>query len=117
MAKTKTENERGTGVMPEKVCDDKKCPYHGKVLVKKESYTGKVIRKDASRSATVEWERQYFIPKFERYELRRSRLRVHNSPCIDAAIGDTVKVMKTRPISKTKKFVVVEVLKDESSKG
>jgi len=112
MAKSnKTENEtRGTGVMPEKTCEDRKCPYHGNVLVKKETYTGKVIRKDASRSATVEWERQYFVPKFERFELRRSRLRVHNAPCIDAAVGDTVRVMKTRPISKTKNFAIVEVL-------
>src|SRR3989344_3570699 len=107
----KTENgARGTGVVPEKTCEDRKCPFHGEISVKQETYTGKVIRKDASRSATIEWERRQFIPKYERYELRRSRLRVHNAPCVDAAVGDIVRVMKTRPISKTKNFAIVEVV-------
>lgn len=94
-----------------KECGDKKCPIHGNMPIKKESYTGRVIKKDASRSATVEWQRRHFVPKYERYEKRRSRLRVHNPPCIDAKIGNVVKVSRTRPISKTKHFVVVEVLK------
>ncbi len=89
-------------------CTDKKCPFHGALRIKSENYTGKVIRKDASRSATIEWSRQHYVPKYERYEQRRSRLRVHNPDCIGAQIGDTVKVMKTRPLSKTKHFVIVE---------
>ena len=94
----------------QKSCGDKKCPIHGKVLVKPENYTGKVIKKDSSRSATIEWSRRLYIPKFERYEVRRSRIHVHNPACIDAKIGDTVKAMKTRPLSKTKNFAIVEVV-------
>ncbi len=96
---------------PQKECSDKKCPFHGLIGVKSENYTGKVIRKDVNHSATVEWERQYYVPKYERYERRRSRLRVHNPACLSAQVGDTVKVMKTRPLSKTKNFVIVEVVK------
>lgn len=91
-----------------KSCTDKKCPFHGAIGVKREAYTGRIIRKDSSRSATIEWNRQHYIPKYERYEQRRSRLRVHNPQCIDAAVGDFVQVMKTRPLSKTKNFVIVK---------
>lgn len=91
-------------------CGDKKCPFHGAVIVKSESYTGKIIKKDANKSATIEWQRQLYVPKFERYEIRRSRLHVHNPACINAAIGDIVKATKTRPLSKTKNFAITEIV-------
>ena len=96
---------------PKKECADGKCPFHGNMNVKKESYVGKVIKKDANRTATIEMERRHYIPKYERYEKRRSRLRVHNPTCIDATIGDSVRAMRTRPLSKTKNFVIIEVIK------
>ena len=109
---TQTKNV-GLGITtPKEACTDKKCPFHsGKYGIKKEEYVGKLIKKDVNKSATIEWGRKHYIHKYERYEKRRTRLRVHNPPCVNAAIGDTVRVMKTRPISKTKNFVIVEVLK------
>lgn len=92
-------------------CTDKKCPFHGKVLVKNEQHRGTVIKKDSNRTATIEWERQHYIPKYERYERRWSRLHVHNSPCMNAQVGDKVRVARTRPLSKTKYFAIIEVVK------
>ena len=111
MKKMKKQTEKSVGMniaVPKKACTDKKCPFHGTIGLKSESYTGKIIRKDSNRSATIEWNRQNYIPKYERYEKRRSRLRVHNPDCIGAEIGDVVHVRKTRPLSKTKNFVIVE---------
>ncbi|MBS3138084.1 30S ribosomal protein S17 [Candidatus Woesearchaeota archaeon] len=99
--------------MKNEQCDDKKCPVHGHVTLKRESFTGIVIKKDANRSATIEWERQHYVKKYERYELRRSRIHVHNPACINAKIGDMVKVMKTRPLSKTKTFAIVTIVGDK----
>ena len=59
-------------------------------------------------TATVEWERVQHIPKYERYEKKRSKIKAHNPKCINAAEGDIVKVMECRPLSKTKNFVIVE---------
>ncbi|MBI4152889.1 30S ribosomal protein S17 [Candidatus Woesearchaeota archaeon] len=102
-------NEKAiTASAQRKSCTDKKCPFHGSVGTKSEEYIGKIIKKDLSRSATIEWSRQHYIPKYERYEQRRSRLRVHNPDCISAEVGDVVQVMKTRPLSKTKNFVIVQ---------
>jgi len=51
--------------------------------------------------------RRHFIPKYERYSKRRTKLLVHNPDCLNAQVGDVVKIMETRPLSKTKHFVVI----------
>jgi ribosomal protein S17 len=48
-----------------------------------------------------------YVPKYERYERRKSRIVVHNPECIRAREGDVVVVAECRPLSKTKSFVVV----------
>lgn len=95
---------------PKKECKDKKCPFHGDLSVRGRVFTGILIKKDVHRSATVEWARRVHIPKYERYEKKRTKIHVHNPPCIDAKEGDNVKIMECKPISKTKNFVIVEYL-------
>ncbi len=101
---------------PERAFDsqyyDKNCPFTGGLVVKKELLTGKVIKKDTNKSATIEWNRSSYIPKYERFALRRSRLRVHNPPCLDAQIGQSVLVARTRPLSKTKHHVIIQILNE-----
>jgi|SRR3989344_1674290 len=93
---------------PKEICTDKKCPFHGALKVRGRTLKGTVVSKDTHKSATVEFIRKKFIPKFERHEARRTRLRVHNPSCINAEIGDIVMIIECRPLSKTKKFVVIE---------
>ena len=95
---------------PNKECTDKKCPFHGQINVKRELFKGKIVKKDINRSATIEWEKSHYVPKYERYEVRRSRMRVHNPPCIDANVGDHVLVARTRPLSKDKNHVIIELI-------
>lgn len=78
---------------------------HGKEFV------GVVISDKANKTVTVEWERRRLITKYERYEKRYSRVYAHNPITINARMGDTVRIKETRPLSKTKNFVVVEVVK------
>ena len=95
---------------PTKECTDRHCPFHGQIGVKKELFRGIVIKKDLNRSATIEWSRSVYVPKYERYEKKRSRLRVHNPVCLDAEVGDKVVVARTRPLSKTKNHVIIQKL-------
>lgn len=97
--------------MPKEDCTDKKCPFHGEINIKPETFVGKVVKKDISRSATIEWTRNIYIKKYERYAKKRSRLRTHNPSCLKIEIGDEVMVAKTRPLSKTKNFVIVKIIK------
>ena len=100
---------------PEKKADenDQNCPFHGSLNVKKETFTGVVVKKDAHGTATIEWFRQILVPKYERSEVRKSRMRVHNPPCINAEVGQKVLVARTRPISKSKHHVIIQVLGSE----
>ncbi|MGY5855263.1 MAG: 30S ribosomal protein S17, partial [Candidatus Thorarchaeota archaeon] len=49
------------------------------------------------------------IKKYSRYERRRSRKLAHLPPCIEVNVGDTIKVVECRPLSKNVSSVVVAV--------
>lgn len=99
----------GIGVEPpKKGCNDRKCPFHGEFAPRGKVFLGTVLAKDTHRTATVEWDYSVAVPKYERTERRRTKIRVHNPECIDASVGDIVRISETRPISKTKNFVIIE---------
>ena len=83
----------------------KKIIPRGRILV------GTVIKKDVFKTATVQVEHSHFIRKYERLEKRKSKIHVHNPEVINAQIGDIVKIQETRPISKTKNFIITEIIK------
>lgn len=94
---------------PEEECGDANCPFHGDVSVRGSSFTGEVESRKMERSATVRWEYSEKVPKYERYERRNTKVTSHVPACLDVSEGDEVRVVETRPISKTKSSVVVEV--------
>lgn len=81
-----------------------------KLSLRGKTFTGKVVSDKMRRTVSVQWERRILIPKFERFTKRRSTIKAHNPEEIDAQEGDIVRVKETRPISKTKNFVVVEIV-------
>jgi small subunit ribosomal protein S17 len=93
---------------PTKKCDDKHCPFHGEIKVRGRVFVGTVIASKLSKSATVEWTRKRLLPKYERFEKIRTKIHVHNPPCIDAKKGERVRIGECRPVSKTKNFVIIE---------
>lgn len=94
---------------PKGSCSDKHCPFHGEIKLRGRTFTGTVTKVDTHKSAKVEWPIRHYIPKYERYEERKSGVRVHNPDCIKAKIGDKVKISECRPISKTKHFIIIEI--------
>ena len=73
------------------------------------TFEGIIVSSKAQKTVTVAWERRIYVKKYERYQTKRSKVKAHNE--INAKEGDKVIIKECRPISKTKKFVVVEVLK------
>ena len=96
---------------PKQDCNDKKCPFHGSLKLRGRTFIGKITKSNLNKTSTIEFLHFYYIPKYERYEKRITRIKVHNPSCINAKIGDNVKIVETRPISKTKNFVIIEVIK------
>jgi small subunit ribosomal protein S17 len=93
---------------PKTTCGDKNCPFHGTLKVRGQIIEGKVISDKMHNTAVVNKDNYRFIPKFERYEKRKAHYLVHNPTCIGAKVGDLVKIMECRPISKLKSFVIIE---------
>jgi len=98
-------------VPPKQECEDVHCPFHGTNVVRGRVFVGEVTKTDTHRSASVAWPRQNYLPKYERYEKRTSKIRVHNPPCINAQAGEKVKIAECKAISKTKNFVIIEKVK------
>ncbi|MBU0757252.1 MAG: 30S ribosomal protein S17 [Nanoarchaeota archaeon] len=94
----------------QKTCDDRKCPHHGSLKLRGREFIGTVLSSKAAKTVAVQWVRRVFVRKFERYEKRRTKIMAYNPLCIDAKEGDSVLIKETRPLSKTKKFCVVEVI-------
>lgn len=93
---------------PQQKCSDAKCPFHGKLTVRGRQLTGTVISTKMRKTAVIEFGRLHFVPKYERYEKKRTKLKAHNPECISVKDGDIVKVMECRPLSKTKNFVIIQ---------
>lgn len=95
---------------PAKQCEDANCPFHGTLSVRGQLIDGVIVSDKAARTVVVQREYLKQIPKYERYEKRKSKLHAHNPDCIAAKIGDRVRLAECRPLSKTKSFVVIQVL-------
>lgn len=85
-----------------------------KISTRGRTFTGLVTSDKMSKTVTVEWERRKYIPKYERYQKRRTKVKAHNPQNINAEWGDTVEIMETRPISKTKNFIVTKIIKKQA---
>ena len=105
--------ERDIGIdvkKPEKTCNDPKCPFHGHLKIRGKILEGIVVSAKAPKTVIVERHYYHFIPKYERYERRRSKIAAYNPECISAKEGDKVRIAECRPLSKTKHFVVIEIM-------
>lgn len=70
---------------------------------------GKVISDKMDKTVVVEVKARVRHPLYGKIMNQSSKLKVHdeNNEC---GIGDTVSVMETRPLSKTKRWRVVEIV-------
>lgn len=93
---------------PEQECEDIDCPFHGKLSVRGEILEGVVVSDKAPKTVVVLRSYVKKVRKYERFEKRKTKIHAHNPPCINAHVGDAVKIAECRPLSKTKSFVVVE---------
>ncbi len=71
--------------------------------------TGKVISTKMDKTITVAVERRLQHPVYGKFVKKTIKLVAHdeNNVCNE---GDTVKIMETRPLSKTKRWRLVEVV-------
>jgi small subunit ribosomal protein S17 len=91
--------------------DYEKCPFYGSLSVRGQTLEGTVVSTDMAKTVIVEREYDVFVPKYDRYMKRRSRIPAHVPGVLEPlSVGDEVRIAETRPLSKTKAHVVVQVV-------
>jgi small subunit ribosomal protein S17 len=71
--------------------------------------TGVVVGDAMDKTIVVRVDRKALHPVYKKTVRRSTKLKVHDE-ANDAHVGDTVRVMETKPLSKTKRWRVVEVV-------
>jgi len=75
--------------------------------VSKKIYTGKVISNKMDKTIVVAVTRLFQHPVYKKTVKRVTKFKAHdeNNKC---QVGDTVKIIETRPLSKEKRWTVIE---------
>ncbi|AXE19375.1 30S ribosomal protein S17 [Runella rosea] len=70
---------------------------------------GRVVSSKMEKSCVVAVERKVKHPKYGKFMKKTTKLMVHdeNNEC---GVGDTIRVMETRPLSKNKRWRLVEII-------
>ena len=70
---------------------------------------GQVVSNKMQKTITVSVERKEKHPIYGKFIRKTSKLTAHDEKN-ESNIGDTVRVMETRPLSKNKRWRIVEIL-------
>ncbi|MDP4680097.1 MAG: 30S ribosomal protein S17 [Cyclobacteriaceae bacterium] len=70
---------------------------------------GKVVSDKMEKTITVEVQRKVKHPIYGKFIGKSNKFTAHDENN-DCGIGDTVKIMETRPLSKNKRWRLVEIL-------
>lgn len=71
--------------------------------------TGKVISNKMHKSIVVAIERKVAHPLYKKYFKRTTKFYAHDEKN-EAGVGDTVRIMETRPLSKLKRWRLVDIV-------
>jgi len=71
--------------------------------------TGLVVSDAMDKTVVVRISSQVKHPLYGKFVRRTTRLKAHDE-ANESHVGDTVRIMETRPMSKTKRWRVVEIL-------
>ncbi len=76
----------------------------------KRQITGTVIKIAGEKTATMLVERKVLHPRYHKTVKRFKKYLIHDEKC-QAKVGDTVSAVECRPLSKSKSFRLLEILK------
>ena len=68
---------------------------------------GKVVRNKSEKTIIVDVESTYLHKKYKKYLKKNKKYAVHDQNNV-SKIGDIVQIIESRPISKTKKFILFD---------
>jgi small subunit ribosomal protein S17 len=82
-----------------------------------DTLTGRVVSDKMKKTVIIERDITKYFPKYKKYARARSRIVAHNPESINAKAGDLVNIAETRKLSKTKAWMVVEIIEKAGGKA
>jgi len=70
---------------------------------------GRVVSDKMEKSCVIAVERKIKHPKYGKFMKKTTKLMVHDESN-ECGIGDTIRVMETRPLSKNKRWRLIEII-------
>ncbi|MDD4250739.1 MAG: 30S ribosomal protein S17 [Candidatus ainarchaeum sp.] len=107
MVEKKNKTEKVVTIQQKPVLKKKEYSVRGNV------FEGIVTSAKASKTITVKREITHYISKYERYKKVFSKIKAHVPEGMIVKEGDKVRIGETRKISKTKNFILLEILNGE----
>jgi len=92
MVKQKVRNIGIKANPPEDFCNDIKCPWHGSLSVRGRVFKGTVVSAKAPKTAVIRCDFHRFLPKYEIFERKHSKVVAYNPECVNAKKGDIVRI-------------------------
>lgn len=80
----------------------------------KKTFTGKVVSTKMHKTVVIEITRRIAHPVYKKYIKVSSKIKADTQD-FQLAEGDTVVIESTKPISRTKSFIVIKKIEDEKS--
>lgn len=71
--------------------------------------SGIVVSSRMDKTAVVQVQRRFAHPLYKKYVSKRVKYKVHDEKN-DLNIGDTVRIVETRPLSKSKRWRLLDIL-------
>ena len=102
-----TASEPKGEIQPEDTAQHALDLHHGRNLRKER--IGEVTSNKMNKSITVSVQRRIMHPIYGKYIGKTTKFTAHDENN-DCGIGDTVRIMETRPISKNKRWRLVEII-------
>ncbi len=73
------------------------------------TYTGKVVSSKMDKTVVVAITRQFQHPVYKKTVKKVAKFKAHDEKN-ECHVGDNVKIIETRPVSKDKRWLVLEIL-------
>ena len=86
-----------------------------KVIARGRIFEGLVVKKFPKRVA-IEYERTIYVPKYERYYKKKSRIHARLPVHMNVNLGDYIRVQECRPLSKIIHHIVIAKIKSAEDK-
>ena len=93
------------------VYSDRKSPFTGLISIRGRVIRGVVISTKMQNSIVVRRDYLHWVQKYKRFERRHKNIPCHCSPFFKVREGDLVTIGQCRPLSKTIRFNVIRIEK------